>query len=136
MQLLGASSGPAWAHAWAVLPAPGQFCCHWVPAFLLSEGAQTGTWIFKHKAKLGAVGELSELLPYDEHLAMFLVQFAGNTVWGRFWDSLHGSCCPAGLSGVDRSHCQNCAAFISVPGQLLAQTGVWEAPPVIIEPGV
>lgn len=126
------------SHAGAVLPAPGQFCCHWVPAFLLcwelSEGAQPGTRIFKHKAKLGAVRELSELLPYDEHLAMFLVQFAGNM--GGFWDSLHGSCCPAGLSGIDRSHCQNCTALISVPGQLLAQTDIWEALPVIIEPGV
>lgn len=68
---------------WAVLPASEQFCCHWVPAFLLcwelGEGAQPGTGILRHKAKLGAVGELDELLPYNEHLAMFLVHFAGNT---------------------------------------------------------
>lgn len=32
--------------------------------------------------------------------------------------------------------CQNCAAPISVPGQLPAQGDGWEALPVIIEPGV
>lgn len=80
------------------------------------------------------MGELAELLPYDERLAMFLVQFAGNV--GGFWDSLHGSCCPVGLSRVDRSRCQNCAALISVPGQLPAQTDDCEALPVIIKPGV
>lgn len=134
MELLGASSRPAWA----VLPAPGLFCCHWVPAFLLcwelGEGAQPGTWISRQKAKLGAVGAVAELVPYDEHLAMFVVQFAGNV--GGLWDSLHGSCCPAGLAGADRSHCQNCAALTSVPGQLLAQVDDCKALPALIKPGV
>lgn len=40
-------------------------------------GAQPWTLSFKQINKLGTGGELAEILKYDQHLAMFLMQYAG-----------------------------------------------------------
>lgn len=40
-------------------------------------GAPPWTPSFKQLKELGAAGELAEILKYDQHLAMFLVQYAG-----------------------------------------------------------